>query len=72
MKAGEWDGVIDESVQLVQILGVPGADAEDFGLVWEVEQADGEKLSFKLKFIEPMSISQGDETDYVFCLLNLQ
>ena len=56
---------------MVQILGIPG-EAEDFGLVWEVESADGEKLSFKLNFTNPKLISQGDETDFVYCLLNLQ
>ena len=35
--AGVWDGEIDESVQLVQILGIPGVDAEDLGLVWEIQ-----------------------------------
>ena len=36
MDAGVWDGEIDDSVQLVQILGIPGVDAEDLGLVWEI------------------------------------
>ena len=71
MDAGVWDGEIDDSVQLVQILGIPGVDAEDLGLVWEILQADGEKLSFKLNFTNPMLVSQGDETDFVYCLLNL-
>ena len=57
MDAGVWDGEIDESVQLVQILGIPGVDAEDLGLVWEILQADGEKLNFKLNFTNPMLVS---------------
>ena len=67
----QWEGEIDESVQLVQVLGIPGADADDLGLIWEIENADGKSLSFKLNFTNPIKVSQGDEADFVFCLLNL-
>ena len=42
------------------------------GIVWELEQADGQALNFKLSFTNPIKVSQGDETDYIFVLLNLQ
>ena len=55
--AAKFEGEIDESVDLVQILGIPGADAEDMGLVWEIEKADGESLNFKLYFTNPINVS---------------
>ena len=59
-------------MELVQILGIPDADAEDLGLVWEIEEANGNRLSFKLYFTNPIDVSQGDTSDYVFVLLNLE
>ena len=53
----EWDGEFDDSVQLVQVIGIPGVDAEDLGLVWEIEQGDGKALNFKLNFTNPILIS---------------
>ena len=42
------------------------------GLVWELEEADGQALLFKLNFTDPIKVSQGDDTDFIFVLLNLQ
>ena len=70
--ASKWEGEIDMSVSLVQVLGIPGVDADDLGLMWEIEESDGDRLNFKLNFTNPIAISQGDEADFVFCLLNLQ
>jgi len=56
----------------VQILGIPDADAEDLGLMWEIEEADGNGFSLKLYFTNPIAVSQGDDPDYVFVLLNLE
>ena len=53
----EWDGEFDDSVQLVQVIGIPGVDAEDLGLVWEIEQGDGKSLNFKLNFTNPILVS---------------
>ena len=57
IEATQWEGEIDESVQLVQVLGIPGVDADDLGLVWEIDSADGEKLNFKLNFTNPIKVS---------------
>ena len=53
-------------------MGIPGVDADDLGLVWEIEHGDGKSLNFKLNFTNPLLISQSDEPDFVFCLLNMQ
>ena len=66
----EWDGEFDDSVTLIQILGIPG-ETDDLGLEWTIEEASGSELSFKLFFTKPLKISQGDDVDYVFVLLNL-
>ena len=40
-------------------------------MVWGIEKGDGKSLNFKLNFTNPIAISQTDEPDFIFCLLNL-
>ena len=42
--ATQWEEEIDDSIQMIQIMGVPGADSDDFGLTWYMEIADGARL----------------------------
>jgi len=41
----------------VQVLGIPGIDADDLGIVWSIEEGDGKSLNFKLNFTNPIAVS---------------
>ena len=44
-------------MQFVQVLGVPGADVDDLGLIWKITEVDGQRMEFKLNFTNPIKIS---------------
>ena len=66
-----FEGEIDDSVDFIQIIGIPDVDADDLGLEWEIIQANGDGIDIKLSFTNPINVSQGDSADFVFVLLNL-
>ena len=58
---------------MIEISSIPGADSvvDVLNLDWEIKEATEEGIDFKLKYKDPLEVSQNEEPDKVLVTFNL-
>ena len=58
---------------MIEISSIPGADSvvDVLNLDWEINEATEEGIDFKLKYKDPLEVSQNEKPDKVLVTFNL-
>ena len=63
----------DLAKPLIEISSIPGIETvvDVLNLDWEIKEVNEDGIDFKLKYKDPLEVSQNEESDKVLVTLNL-